>query len=64
MLQNNALNTLFDEYEKSKIDTLEGKHGETPQYFMMYVQFVHYYLMLSLSIRTADFFTMDFSFYI
>ena len=45
MLQNNALNTLFDEYDKYKIDTREGKHGKTPQYFMMYVHFVHYYLM-------------------
>lgn len=28
----------------------------TPQYFMMYVQFIDYYLILNLSIRTGDFY--------
>ena len=45
---------LFKDYEKYETKTLEGKHGKTAQFYMMYVQFVKNYLMLNTSIRTAD----------
>lgn len=37
---------VFEKYEEYKKETLEGKHGKTPQFFMMYVRLVEYYLML------------------
>lgn len=46
---------LFEEYEKYKEETLEGVHGKTPQYYMLYVKFVDFFLMLNFSIRTGDF---------
>lgn len=54
-LKNSVLITLFDEYQDYKEKTLEGNHGKTPQYYMMYVKFIDYYLMLNFSIRTGDF---------
>ena len=43
------------EYEKYEEKTLEGKHGQTAQFYMMYIRFVKYYLLLNDSIRNADF---------
>lgn len=45
---------VFEDYEKFEERTLKGKHGLTPQYYMMFVRFVKYYMMLNASIRTSD----------
>lgn len=45
---------LLEKYEDYKKDTIDGKHGKTPQIFMLYVNLVNYYLIMEYSIRTAD----------
>lgn len=47
--------TLFEQYEKYKNESLQEKHGKTPQIYLIYVQLIDYYLMLEFSIRTSDF---------
>lgn len=47
------LQDLFDRYQEFKQKTLQGEQGKTPQFYMMYINFVDYYLTLSSSIRTA-----------
>lgn len=54
-LQNEALIQLFENYEIYKTETLEGKHGKTAQFYMIYVNLIDYYFMLNTSIRTSDF---------
>ncbi|CAG9760201.1 unnamed protein product [Ceutorhynchus assimilis] len=41
----------FEEYETS---TLAGEYGKTPQFYLIYSNLVHYYLLLNRSIRIAD----------
>ena len=45
---------MFTEYSKYKEDTLDGKHGKTPQIYLMFVKFYEYFLQLQHSIRTSD----------
>lgn len=45
---------LFRDYESYREETIKGKHGKTPQIFMIYVQLVEYYLIMEFSIRTGD----------
>lgn len=55
VINNELCQKIFKDYEQFKQDTLQGKHGKTPQIFMMYIQLIDYYLMLEFSIRTANF---------
>lgn len=45
---------LFNKYEKYKQETMNGDHGKTPQYFMIYVQLIDYCFMLNTAIRTSN----------
>lgn len=49
------LQNLFDEYQQFKQQTLQGEHGKIPQFYMMYVTFIDYYLILRASIRSWNF---------
>lgn len=49
--------SLFSKYDKYSEETLEGRYGLTPQYYMLYVKLANYYLILDQSVRTADFCT-------
>lgn len=40
---------------KYRTDMINGKHGKTTQFYMIYSNLVEYYLLLYASIRTADF---------
>lgn len=46
---------LLQKYELFEKLTLEGEHGKTAQFCMMYVNFIDYYLLLNASIRKNDF---------
>lgn len=54
-LQNSALIDILKKYEDYKMNTLEGKHGKTSQFYMTYVNLIDYFLMLNSSIRRGDF---------
>lgn len=45
----------FEEYEDYKKRTLEGHHGKTQQFYLMYTKLINLYLMHQNSIRTGDF---------
>lgn len=53
-LDDTKLSKMMDEYEAYENRTLKGKHGKTPQYYMMFVRFVKYSMMLNASVRTGD----------
>ncbi|XP_076672225.1 uncharacterized protein LOC143371161 [Andrena cerasifolii] len=55
VIEHEDLMQVFDKYEDYKKQTILGIHGKTPQYYMIYTNLVHYYLMLYRSIRSADF---------
>lgn len=53
---NNAeLNDVICKYLKHVEQTLNGDFGKTPQFLLMYVEYVNNYQMLSRSIRVGDF---------
>ncbi|KYN03439.1 hypothetical protein ALC62_05715 [Cyphomyrmex costatus] len=54
-IQQAEVKEIFEKYEKFKMQTLEGKHGKTAQYYMIYVKLIDYYLLLNKSIRTGNF---------
>lgn len=54
-IENEELEELLDDYNIYKQQTLNGEFGKTPQFYMMYINLVHYYLSLSRSIRSGDF---------
>lgn len=54
-LSNTELLSIINKYSKYKLDTLNGTHGKTAQYYAMYIEFVNYYLMFTRSIRVGDF---------
>ncbi|KYQ59961.1 hypothetical protein ALC60_00998 [Trachymyrmex zeteki] len=54
-VQNRELENLFDKYDDYKQKTLHGKHGKTPQFYLMYAQLIEYFFILNMSIRTGDF---------
>lgn len=54
-IENGEMLDLVRKYEEHETMSLNGEHGKTAQFFMMYVQFVKYYMILNTSIRTADF---------
>nr|CAH7713468.1 unnamed protein product [Callosobruchus chinensis] len=49
------LQNLLDKYQEYKQKTLQGDHGKTVQFYMMYVTFIDYHLTLSEIIRTGSF---------
>lgn len=55
MLENEEISDILIKYLRYKEDTKNGKFGKTAQYYMMYIDFIHYYLMLTRSIRMGDF---------
>lgn len=56
-ITNDNFKQLFEKYEKYKNETLHGRHGKTPQIYLMYTRLVEYYLTLEYSIRIGDFHT-------
>lgn len=52
---NVELQKIIDRFEEYQAQTLEGLHGKTQQYYAIYIQLIHYYLMFERSIRTANF---------
>lgn len=48
------LDDVLRKYEMFTDQTLEGKHGYTAKYVMMYVRFIDYYLIFERAIRTSD----------
>jgi len=53
-LIDSELLAIIEKYLKFKQDTLNGIHGKTAQYYVMYIEFVNY-LMFTRSIRVRDF---------
>lgn len=53
-IRNSSLEKIFDEYDNFRTDTLNGKNGKTPQFYMIYVQLLDYYLMMEYSIRSGN----------
>ena len=54
-IDNKSVKELFVEYEIYKGKTIRSDHGKTAQYFAIFTNLVHYYPMLSHSVRTSDF---------
>lgn len=54
-IQERELLDIFNNYQVFKQQTLNGEHGKTPQFYMMYVSFIDYYLTPSASIRRGNF---------
>ena len=54
-VQNQDALQLFELYENYRKDTVNGVHGKTSQYYMIYINLINYYLMLTSSIRTGNF---------
>lgn len=48
------LTTILDRYNQFVQDTLDGKHGRTTQFALMYVSLVELYQLLERGIRTSD----------
>ncbi|CAH1100731.1 unnamed protein product [Psylliodes chrysocephalus] len=55
LLTNGVLSKLFSSYKQYVNRTLQGNHGKTAHYYMIYIQLVNYYVTLSRSIRMGDF---------
>lgn len=45
---------LYDNYSKFQEKSMNGDLGKTPQFYIMYINFVNYYSTLSRSICTGD----------
>lgn len=45
----------MNNYEIYKQQSLNGEHGKTSQFYMIYINLIHHYLNLSHSIRTGHF---------
>lgn len=54
-IQDEELEKLLNDYCIYKQQTLKGEFGKTAQFYLIYINLVHYYLTLSRSIRTGDF---------
>lgn len=54
-IENEELNDLLNNYNIYKQQTLNGEFGKTPQFYLIYINLVHYYLTLSRCIRNGDF---------
>ena len=49
------MKALINKYFKYKNETLEGKHGDTANFRMLYTTLVDYYLTLDYIIQIGDF---------
>lgn len=54
-IQNEELNELMNNYDIYKQQTLNSKFGKTPQFYLIYINLINYYLTLSRSIHAGDF---------
>lgn len=54
-IENEKLEKLLNEYNIYLQQTLNGEFGKTPQFYVMYINLIHYYLTLSRSICLGDF---------
>lgn len=54
-VENENLKELMNNYEIYKQQSLNGEHGKTSQFYMIYINLIHHYLNLSRSIRAGDF---------
>lgn len=54
-IENNELKKLMNNYNIFKQQCLNGEHGKTSQFYLIYISLIHHYLNLSRSIRTGDF---------
>lgn len=54
-IQDDDIKELLSNYNIYKQQTLNGEFGKTPQFYLIYINLVNYYLNLSRSIRTGDF---------
>lgn len=54
-IENQTLNDILSTYLQYQEETLNGNHGRTAQFFMIYINLVNYYLTFTRSIRTGDF---------
>lgn len=54
-MENEELMKLLNDYSIFKQQTLNGEHGKTPQFYLIYINLVNYYLTLSRSVRIGDF---------
>lgn len=53
--QKEDLTSIMDEYFKYKAETLNEKHGKTAKYYVIYIDLIINYHMLTRSIRTGNF---------
>ena len=54
LLENEVCNSLLDMYTTYCEKTRKGDHGKTAKFWMMYVDLVHYFLLLDRACRTND----------
>nr|XP_046473658.1 uncharacterized protein LOC124214934 isoform X2 [Neodiprion pinetum] len=54
-IENDGLKELMNNYGIYKQQTLNGEHGKTSQFYLIYINLIHHYLDLSRSIRTGNF---------
>lgn len=55
VIENEAISKLMTRYQYHKEDCRKGTFGKTPQFYVTYMDLVHYYQLLSQSIRTGNF---------
>lgn len=55
IIGNEAISTLMTRYQFYKEECRKGTFGKTPQFYVTYMDLVHYYQLLSQSIRTGNF---------
>ncbi|CAH1107673.1 unnamed protein product [Psylliodes chrysocephalus] len=54
-IENEELKELINSYGIYKQQSLNGEHGKTAQFYLIYINLINYYLNLSRSIRTGNF---------
>lgn len=54
-VENEDLKELMNNYDIYKQQSLNGEHGKTVQFYLIYVNLIHHYFNLSRRIRTGDF---------
>lgn len=55
VIEDNYLLDVLKQYSEYQKETLEGNHGKTAQYYMIYSKLIDNYLILQRSIRSGDF---------
>jgi hypothetical protein len=53
-ITNDEMICLFEKYEEYKEQTLNGAHGKTPEFFMIYMHLIEHYFIFCRSIRTGN----------